>query len=1060
MDRQPATINIAMICDDNYALCTGVAITSLKTHRAAGREYCIYIHCDGVLEEKKNLFLAMSEPGFEIRLIDVVKKKPLRALGRMAYAKHVSPSALYKFDLPQTLGRLDKVLYLDGDLIIRDSLEDLYDLDISDCYAAVCKDIGAETYPSHYNSRLKIQHSGYFNSGVMLLNLKMLRRDKISDKLLEYKLKGINHFMDQDAFNVVFQEKVKYFSFLYNMGISCWRDRSGAVLADYYDLPGYSSNQLFREAKILHLSAPEKPWLYYDAIAAEEWFVHFIRSPFRQMELNRRANPAARNKMTTDCNYREICYGDSYRSGADDVLVSVVIPVYNAEKYLHNCVESLMSQTLTQAEFIFVDDESSDSSVSILKHYQKLDDRIQIYQQKNARAGIARNNGMSHATGKYITFLDSDDIMLPDALEAFFAQAEKTNADIVISAAYYFSDDVKKRIIAEWCLRENYLPKTEVFSVDTHAKYIFQVSAGAPWGKLYRSSFLREHGLYFPNAPRAEDFFFVYWAFAAAERITTTREKTVLYRIVAGNGSLEDQKDRYPTAQSDVRKQLWEKLNEIGVYNKVEQSFINNTVNGLVYHLRGFKTAQAFEALYNEFKNVQCSLFKINMENEAYYYSKSEYTYLKKVYDSDSAADFWSKQYRRLKNDTDYYLGEPQKTSAGNIPEGMSVEAMARELAFYRSEIDAIHMSWSYRIGRLITWLPRMVRGGIRCYHEHGARYTWERILIHLHLKREWNAQKKVFPAASVKAKPEPSRALLTAEQKANKDYDYYYGLSPDKYKEEVEEWYKRITGEKLDLDAPKTFNEKIQWLKLYDSTPLKTRLADKYLVRDWVKEKIGEEYLIPLLGAWESFDEIDFDRLPDQFALKANHGSGWNVIVKDKAQFDKETAKKKFDVWMKKNFAFVYGLELHYMNIPPKIIAEQYIQNADGLIDYRFYCFNGKPAQVWVDIYSGTARHMRSVYDMEWNLLPLKCTWPEGGEILSKKPKNFEKMKEFAALLSEGFAFVRVDFFEVDEQLYMGEMTFTPMGGTGKFEPKDWDFRLGEMLMLPDKSPVPERKF
>ena len=285
----------------------------------------------------------------------------------------------------------------------------------------------------------------------------------------------------------------------------------------------------------------------------------------------------------------------------------------------------------------------------------------------------------------------------------------------------------------------------------------------------------------------------------------------------------------------------------------------------------------------------------------------------------------------------------------------------------------------------------------------------------------------------------------------------YLSSIPEERYPEELCKWYYQKTGEILNLTNPRTFNEKIQWMKLYDSTELKTRLADKYLVRDWVKEKIGEEYLVPLLGVWDRFDDINFDEFPDRFALKANHGSGWNIIVKDKSQFDREDARKKFNLWLHTNFAF-YGLELHYMNIPPKIIAEQYIENVEGLKDYRFYCFNGKPTQVWVDIFSGTPNHLRSVYDMEWNQLPLKCTWPDGGELLREKPKTFEKMKEFAELLSQDFAFVRVDFFDVDGKLYMGEMTFTPMDGTGKFEPAQWNVEMGDALILPPKNPIPER--
>ena len=396
--------------------------------------------------------------------------------------------------------------------------------------------------------------------------------------------------------------------------------------------------------------------------------------------------------------------------------------------------------------------------------------------------------------------------------------------------------------------------------------------------------------------------------------------------------------------------------------------------------------------------------------------------------------------------------------------------------------------------------VPSKLRGGVQCYRDHGAGYTLRRALYHAGLWEDeenpdynkrpllkrfsdccsehsapytaWRVLVKLHMAkdgeepvliqrweTKMPVQKEPAKTTAPAQKEpVKRDYAYYSSLPPEKYPEELKLWYKRVMKEDLDLDNPKTYNEKTQWMKLYDLTPLKTRLADKYLVRDWVKKKIGEEYLIPLLGVWDSFDEIDFDKLPDQFVLKANHGSGWNIIVKDKATFDKEDARKKFDVWMHTNFAFRAGLELHYMNIPPKIIAEKYIENAEGLKDFRFYCFNGKPLQVWVDIFSGTPEHLRSIFDMNWNLLNMKCTWPEGGDLLREKPKNFELMKKFAELLSKDFAFVRVDFFEVEGKLYMGEMTFTPMSGTGRFEPKSWDTILGDMLTLPPKSPIPMR--
>jgi hypothetical protein len=279
--------------------------------------------------------------------------------------------------------------------------------------------------------------------------------------------------------------------------------------------------------------------------------------------------------------------------------------------------------------------------------------------------------------------------------------------------------------------------------------------------------------------------------------------------------------------------------------------------------------------------------------------------------------------------------------------------------------------------------------------------------------------------------------------------YEYYRNLVPEKYESALKHWYFVHTGERLNLDSPRTFNEKIQWLKLHDSTPLKTRLADKYLARDWIKEKIGEEYLIPLLGVWDKFDDIDFKTLPDRFVLKANHGSGWNVIVRDKSKLNIPEARAKFEYWLKRNFAFAAGLELHYKDIKPKIIAEEYIENLNvhGLYDYRFFCFNGEPKSIWLVLGSGTLNPQRDVYDLEWNLQPLGTGAPH----IDKKPGKPSKLTEMIGLakkLCGDFIFVRVDFYYTEPKIYMGELTFTPLSG---MVPHPYDQVYGEMLRLPN---------
>jgi hypothetical protein len=198
---------------------------------------------------------------------------------------------------------------------------------------------------------------------------------------------------------------------------------------------------------------------------------------------------------------------------------------------------------------------------------------------------------------------------------------------------------------------------------------------------------------------------------------------------------------------------------------------------------------------------------------------------------------------------------------------------------------------------------------------------------------------------------------------------------------------------------------------------------------------------------------------LPDQFVLKTNHGSGWNIIVKDKALLDRAEAKKKFDAWMKCNFAFCDGLELHYMNIPPKIIAEQYMADLEGdIFDYRFFCFNGKPTYCWVDIGSGTSQHKRNIYDMAWNLQDYGVNYPRI-EPAPEKPENFEEMALLAKKMCADFVLVRVDFYSVKGKTYFGEMTFTPQSGQGTWENESYNLSYGDLIKLPPKSPMPRRK-
>lgn len=266
---------------------------------------------------------------------------------------------------------------------------------------------------------------------------------------------------------------------------------------------------------------------------------------------------------------------------------------------------------------------------------------------------------------------------------------------------------------------------------------------------------------------------------------------------------------------------------------------------------------------------------------------------------------------------------------------------------------------------------------------------------------------------------------------------------------EKVKAWYKWRTGGELHLDPPITFNEKINWLKIYDSTPLKGLCADKYEVRQYVTNILGEDLFIPLLGVWEKFEDIDFDALPNQFVLKATHGSGWNIIVTDKNQFNREEARRKFHDWLASDYGS-YSYELHYSYIKPRIIAEVFVEELEhsSLTDYRFFCYNGRVREVWVDTNSGTPQHTRSVFDQDFNKKDVRSTWGDGGVILTK-PTQYERMVEIANQLSSPFVFVRVDLYEIEGKVYVGELTFTPTAGLGTYKPPEWGIECGNMLDL-----------
>lgn len=262
---------------------------------------------------------------------------------------------------------------------------------------------------------------------------------------------------------------------------------------------------------------------------------------------------------------------------------------------------------------------------------------------------------------------------------------------------------------------------------------------------------------------------------------------------------------------------------------------------------------------------------------------------------------------------------------------------------------------------------------------------------------------------------------------------------------------FKKVFGRSVNWKDPKSYSEKLQWLKVYDRKPIYTTMVDKYEAKQYVAKKIGDEYIIPTLGVWDKVSDINFDALPDQFVLKCTHDSGGLVICPDKSKLDIDEAKKKLAHSLKQNF-FWSGREWPYKNVKPRIIAEKYMVDESGyeLKDYKFFCFDGEPKALFIasDRQVEGEETKFDFFDMEFNHLPFTNGHPNATHPV-KRPDSFEKMKELAATLSEDIPQLRVDFYDIKGQIYFGELTFFHHSGLETFDPEEWDYKFGEWIKL-----------
>ncbi len=259
----------------------------------------------------------------------------------------------------------------------------------------------------------------------------------------------------------------------------------------------------------------------------------------------------------------------------------------------------------------------------------------------------------------------------------------------------------------------------------------------------------------------------------------------------------------------------------------------------------------------------------------------------------------------------------------------------------------------------------------------------------------------------------------------------------------------KKSNGHELNLKNPQKFSEKLQWYKLNHRDPLMQEVANKYTVRDYVTACGYGDALNEVLGVWNQVSDVQWDALPSQFALKGTHGSGFNLIVRDKSKVNWNMWKLIFASWLRQNNYWA-GREWVYQNMPRQILAEKYLEDETGeLRDYKFYCFHGKPAFMQLEVGRNTKHNTRNFYDMNWRLLPFGKELPHNPDLEVPRPLQFTQMQKMAEDLCQPFQYVRVDLYEVGGKLYFGELTFFPAGGAPDFVPSEYDRIVGDMWTI-----------
>lgn len=686
-------INICFVCDKGYTVPTMVAMTSLKNNRDLRNHYDIYVLMVNVEKQLEDKFLSMTDKGFLVHVINIknidFSEYEQNKKGSICVA---SVSALLKFKLPEILNGIDKVLYLDGDVLINKDISELYNTNLEDYLAAVIVDSGS----IYYKHKFVKQVTHYFNSGVMLLNLEKMREEKITDQLFDTKrsLKEDN-LMDQNVFNIVFNNRIKLLSIKYNLlYVNLLRAEGKYTIKDInkcYNEDFDNLDEIKKEAYIIHYSSKDKPWINNSNFGSDEWYSYFNKSPI--YEKRRECLDGYKGKQV-----RYICLDTPLEDRIYSIDVSVIIPVYNTKDYLIKSINSILNQSLKDIEIIIIDDGSTDGSFDVIKRYKEIDPRVVIVKlDKNSGQSVARNIGLNIARGKYVYFFDSDDLLLIKALEKLFHLAETNNADVVYFSgkAEYESDELH-RLYPQY---ESYYKRNNEYKdfLDGESMYIDLVKNHdynvSPCLQFIRTSFLKENNIIFYEGIIYEDNIFSFDVIMHAKKVLVIQDAYFIRNV------------RFGSTVTSVLS-----------YKHYEGMLV------VVYHLMRYlenynsKDKLFYAALVSQIKGYLKQLTKIYSQLDIY---NKNYIYR------------LEKQYRIINDLLINDLVDRQKIENENrrLKSKLQELNMKKNKDFVNIESDTFKNSLLKKDKASVLYsFYIMLYGGVKCYKEHGLKYTIKRL--------------------------------------------------------------------------------------------------------------------------------------------------------------------------------------------------------------------------------------------------------------------------------------------------------------------------------------------